>query len=164
MNDESLSPPYLTAAGRRLLAERVGVLDATLHMLRATPDDDAEVDQLDAYRRAAAERDRLRRILKEAVVVEEVVPDDPTLVAIGDTVTIRLGDGNEETYVLVHAAEAAIDDRRISFDSPLGRALLFQQVGATVEVAVPAGRYDCTILSASRAEAPLRPGGACATG
>jgi hypothetical protein len=50
----------------------------------------------------------------------EVIPDDPTLVAIGDTVTIRLGDGNEETYVLVDAAEAAIDDRRISFDSPSG--------------------------------------------
>jgi transcription elongation factor GreA len=65
-------------------------------------------------------------------------------------VTIRLGDGSVETYIVAHVAEATVADERISVDSPLGRALLGRHVGDSVEVEVPAGSYLCTITQASR--------------
>jgi transcription elongation GreA/GreB family factor len=65
-------------------------------------------------------------------------------------VSIGLDDGTEESYFVVHAQEAVVDDARVSVDSPLGRALLGRNVGETVEVAGPGGSYRCTILAASR--------------
>ena len=73
-----------------------------------------------------------------------------TVADLGDRVAIRLDDGSEESYVVVHRVEAAVDDGRISAESPLGRALLGRHVGEAVEVAVPGGSYRCTILTASR--------------
>ncbi len=64
--------------------------------------------------------------------------------------SIRLDDGTDETYVIVHGVEAVVDDARISVESPLGQALLGRRVGDTVEVAVPMGSYRCTIFGATR--------------
>jgi transcription elongation factor GreA len=80
----------------------------------------------------------------------EDVPDDPTIVELGDAVTIRLDDGTEETYFVVDAAEAPVDDERISEYSPLGRALLGRRVGEMVDVEVPSGSYRCLITRAAR--------------
>jgi transcription elongation factor GreA len=69
---------------------------------------------------------------------------------VGDTVTIRLEDGTEEAFVIVHAIEASVDDARISVESPLAKALLGRRVGDNVDVAVPTGTYRCRIMTASR--------------
>jgi transcription elongation factor GreA len=71
-------------------------------------------------------------------------------VEVGDTVTIRLEDGTEEAFVIVHAIEASVDDARISVESPLAKALLGRRVGDNVDVAVPNGTYWCSIVTASR--------------
>jgi transcription elongation factor GreA len=147
---DSSSRPSLTDAGRRLIEDRIAVLDAELEGLR-TSLGDAETRMyanVQACVRTAHERDRLRTILAEATFVEAGNPGDPTLVEIGDVVMLRLADGSEERYVVAHPIEAAMDDERISIDSPLGQALLFRDVGETIEVAVPSGSYQCTILSA----------------
>ena len=46
-------------------------------------------------------------------------------------------------FFVVDPLEAPVEDRRISSDSPLGRALLGRHVGEVVEVDAPGGRYRC---------------------
>ena len=72
---------------------------------------------------------------------------DPTTlsgdkVVFGATVTLKDEDGKKVKYQLVGQAEADAKDGRISYNSPLGRALISRQVGDEVEVTTPAGdRY-----------------------
>ena len=145
--------PYLTEEGRRLLEERIGDRERVLEELRAAVHEPGRsTDTVESYHRAAREIDHLRSLMEGAGTVEDV-PDDPTIVELGDIVTIRLDDGAEETYIVVHPAEAPVEDERISSESPLGRALLGRHVGGTVEVDVPSGSYRCTITRATRREA-----------
>src|SRR3954471_8586583 len=72
---------------------------------------------------------------------------DPTTlsgnkVVFGATVTLTDEDGKKVRYQLVGQAEADAKDGRISYNSPLGRALIGRQAGDEVEVTTPAGdRY-----------------------
>lgn len=149
-NSPPADRPSLTEEGRRLLEERIRDRERVLEELRAAVEEPGRpTDMVDAYHRVIQEVDELRSLLDAAGTVEDV-PDDPTVVELGDAVTIRLEDGTEETYIVVHAAEAPVEDERISAVSPLGRTLLGRRVGDTVEVEVPAGAYRCTITRASR--------------
>lgn len=141
---------YLTEEGRRLLEVRIRNLESTVAILHdAVEDPERTEDTILDLQRTAQELSRLRSLLESSGAVEDA-PDDPHAVELGDTVTIRLDDGSEETYIVVHGAEAAFEDQRISAQSPLGQALLSRQVGERVEVKAPAGSYGCLILSASR--------------
>lgn len=142
--------PLLTEQGRRLLEEHIRVLEATVEQLRRALDDpELRMDSIDGYQQAVRELASLQSHLDSAGAIEDI-PDDPRVVELGDTVAIRLDDGTEETYIIVNAVEARVEDQRISIESPLGRALLGHHVGDTVEVPVPAGSYGCRILSADR--------------
>ncbi len=146
----SANVAYLTADGRRMVEERMGLLEATVAELEdALRDPECPPEIVEGYYRARGGLARLRALLESAEILDDV-PDDPQVVELGDCVSIRLDDGAEETYLIVQAPEATVDDYRISSDSPLGRALLTRRVGETVDVAVPAGSYRCTILSATR--------------
>lgn len=151
INVSSGDRPYLTAEGRRLLEERIRDRERVFEDLRASVDESGpSTEDAERYHRLLEEIDSLRAVLDASRTVEEEIPDDPTIVELGDRVTVRLEDGAEETYVVVHNAEAVVADERISTASPLGRALLGRHVGDTVEVEVPAGAYCVTIASASR--------------
>ncbi len=140
----------LTAEGRRLLEERIRQLQVTVADLgEGLHDPERRADVVEANQQAARDLDRLQELVDSAATLDDL-PDDPRQVDLGDHVSIRLDDGTEETYVIVHGVEAVVDDARISVESPLGQALLGRRVGDTVEVAVPAGSYRCTILSATR--------------
>jgi transcription elongation factor GreA len=142
--------PQLTRAGRRLLEERIRDRERVLEELRtAVEEPGRSTDAVESYHRAAREVDQLRSLLDAAVSLEDV-PDDPTVVELGDVVTIRLDDGSQETYIVVHAVEAPVGEQRISSVSPLGRALLGRSVGDRVALDVPGGAYSCIIISASR--------------
>jgi transcription elongation factor GreA len=72
---------------------------------------------------------------------------DPTTlsgdkVVFGATVTLSDEDKKKVKYQLVGQVEADARDGRISYTSPLGRALIGRQVGEEVEVSTPSGdRY-----------------------
>jgi transcription elongation factor GreA len=72
---------------------------------------------------------------------------DPTTlsgdkVVFGATVTLTDEDKKKVKYQLVGQTEADARVGRISYNSPLGRALIGRQVGEEVEVSAPAGdRY-----------------------
>ena len=72
---------------------------------------------------------------------------DPTTlsgdkVVFGATVTLTDEDKKKVKYQLVGQTEADAKDGRISYNSPLGRALIGRTVGEEVEVSTPSGeRY-----------------------
>jgi transcription elongation GreA/GreB family factor len=133
-----------------LIEERIRALDAEISELQAALADPEVRTPPNVYAclRTTHERDRLQTLLADARSLEVATPSDPTLVEIGDSVMIRLADGREESYVITHPLEAALDEGRISVESPLGRALLNRDVGDTIDVAVPSGSYECTIMRA----------------
>ncbi len=112
---------YLTAEGRRLLEDRVNVLASVVDELHDVLDDpERSSDHIEEYQRAAQELAGLRSLLDSAGAFDGI-PDDPRVVELGDTVTIRLDDGTEEAYIVVHAAEASMDEQRISVNRRSGR-------------------------------------------
>ena len=83
---------------------------------------------------------KLEHTLDRAVVVVAGVAPAGETVDIGSTVVLRnLSSGAETTYTLVRPGEINAAQGRISFESPVGRALLQRRPGDEVEVAVPSG-------------------------
>jgi transcription elongation factor GreA len=150
------APAILTREGRRLLAERADRLRThLLTELRVALDQDQRDPQAAVdYQRAATELRQLTRLMDTATIAEDL-PDDPALVELGETVTIRDEHGGVDRFLIVHPAEAPLDQTRISARSPLAQALLGHRVGEEVEVNSPAGIYRCRILAAERT-APRR--------
>jgi transcription elongation factor GreA len=68
---------------------------------------------------------------------------------LGATVTVRLPDGEEATYVLVSPAEAAPRRGRLSVESPIGRALVGAGPGESVVAQTPSGPERLVVLHVS---------------
>lgn len=80
-------------------------------------------------------------ILKKAKVVSK---SNNGIAQLGSTVRVHI-EGAEEIYTIVGAAEADPASKKISHESPLGKALLGKKVGDRVEVEAPAGTILYTI-------------------
>lgn len=88
----------------------------------------------------------LQKRLDAAVVVraEEQRAD---VVVFGATVEVEDEDGKRARYTLVGADESEPARGRLSWKSPVGRALLKKRVGDVVLVQRPAGEIELEILS-----------------
>ncbi|MBV6393855.1 MAG: Transcription elongation factor GreA [Anaerolineales bacterium] len=67
-------------------------------------------------------------------------------IQVGSKVTIKEGNFDAETFVIVGAAEANPREGKISNESPIGKAILGRKVGDTVKVETPGGTYNVKIL------------------
>ncbi|PJH74630.1 MAG: transcription elongation factor GreA [Anaerolineae bacterium CG_4_9_14_0_8_um_filter_58_9] len=87
----------------------------------------------------------LEYTLRNAIIVEEgsVAKD---VVSVGTRVTVQEEDFPAETYHLVGAKEADPRNGKISYESPIGRALLDHRVGEVVEAETPGGKIIIKIL------------------
>ncbi|MBI2644749.1 transcription elongation factor GreA [Candidatus Uhrbacteria bacterium] len=85
-------------------------------------------------------------ILKNAVIIDNI-QDQTGLVSvqIGATVTVEY-DSQTASYQIVGSEEADPIARRISNESPLGRAFLGRRVGEKVMVKVPRGEFEYVIV------------------
>ena len=125
-----------------LKAQRPKILQDIQH---ARADKDfRENAPLDAAReRQAYLESRIRDLeatLAQAVVVEPQQASPGEAVEIGSTVHLRnLQTGADTIYTLVRPGEINAAQGRISFESPVGRALLQRRAGDEVEVAAPSG-------------------------
>lgn len=82
--------------------------------------------------------------LRNCEIIEEEVS---SLIKPGSTVVVRdLETDDVETYMIVGTTEADPDESRISYESPLGSALLNREVGAIVDVHAPIGVLKYEIL------------------
>jgi transcription elongation factor GreA len=85
--------------------------------------------------------DELEEILKQAVLISN---NHSSTIKLGSTVNVKTGDG-KEIFTVVGEWEADPRERKISHESPLGKALLGKKVGDKVEVEAPAGKILYTI-------------------
>ena len=92
---------------------------------------------------------KIEDMLKHAKVVEDDGLDNVT---VGKTVVIEFIDPprGEDEYTIVGSAEADPYKKRMSYESPIGAAILNHSAGDEVEVEAPAGTIKLKILSVKR--------------
>jgi len=89
----------------------------------------------------------LEKMLRNARVIDEPTGNSGVVV-IGSTVVLRdLEYGDELTYSIVGTTEADPSQSKISNESPVGRAIMGQKIGTTVEVDAPDGVIKYEILA-----------------
>ncbi|WP_297815282.1 transcription elongation factor GreA [uncultured Lactobacillus sp.] len=91
---------------------------------------------------------RLRYLDKQLRYAEIVKPQDDGKIDLGSNVQLQFEDDEAiENYRIVGRMEADLASGKISFDSPLGQALMKKKAGETVKVEAPAGSYQVKIIS-----------------
>ena len=85
----------------------------------------------------------LEEVLSKAKIVKKSKKDGR--VAIGSKVTLKVN-GNRQVFLIVGDWEADPLKGKISYTSPLGKALIGKNVGDKVEVSAPAGKVYYEIL------------------
>ncbi len=91
--------------------------------------------------------EEIEEILKEAEVIEESKrKSGKKEIALGSKVILHVG-RKEEEFTVVGEWEADPAERKISHESPLGKALLGKTSGEKVEVEAPAGKITYTVIS-----------------
>lgn len=145
-------PMVLTSEGRERLGSRLAQATDAMRRLAERFGQRTEIDAGDYgdYLRLSDQVASLRKALENAQDPASV-PEDPTIVEVGDEVLVEFDDGDTERFVVVHPIEAGLDDQRVSAVSPLGTALLGRRIGERVTVHAPAGAYDCTVRGRARA-------------
>lgn len=88
---------------------------------------------------------RAKIMLKQATIVTKSASDS---VGIGSTIVILIGE-KKNTYTIVGDFEADPSSKKISQNSPIGRALMGRRVGDTISFAAPSGNIAYTLLKIS---------------
>jgi transcription elongation factor GreB len=89
----------------------------------------------------------LSKRLDSAVVVDPKQQQGLRQVFFGATVTYAREDGSEHTVTLVGVDEADFSKRKISWLSPVARALMKAKVNDTVSLSTPSGVEEIEIIS-----------------
>jgi len=89
----------------------------------------------------------LERILRNKVIISAQRDPGRDVVDIGVHVSIQEGDSPVETYHVVGPAEADPRNGKISFESPIGSAVMNHRVGDQVTVITPGGEMTITIIA-----------------
>lgn len=87
--------------------------------------------------------DELEELLRQAVLISDSAKGNH-MVKLGSKVTLH-HKGKKEVYTLVGEWEADPTEKKISHESPLGKALMGKRVGDKAEVEAPAGKILYTI-------------------
>ena len=107
--------------------------------------DAAKNEQAKLYGRIAEIED----ILSHAVIIED--ENEATgRVGLGCTVTVEDEKGNRIDYRITGSQEANPMERKISDDSPFGRAVVGKSAGETFMVNAPNGSYQMTVIAVTR--------------
>ena len=130
----------LTADLKVLRAERPKVVDA-IEEARAHGDLSENAEYHAAKERQGQIEAQIAEI--EDRVTRAQIIDPATLsgdkIVFGATVTLLDEDDKPVRYQIVGQTEADAGKGRISYNSPIGRALIGKQVGEEIEVTVPSG-------------------------
>ena len=151
-------PNYLTPEGaKKLQAE----LNQLLNVQRAkvvaevaeaaAQGDRSENAEYIYGKKKLREIDRRIRFITKRLDAAVVVKQDTSHgeVRFGAHVEVEDENGKSSRYLIVGPDEASPSDGRISFQSPLGRALMKRKVGDVVSVTRPAGEIEIEIKAIS---------------
>ena len=86
----------------------------------------------------------IEAILRNTIIIEK--KQSRGVVSIGSQVTIQEKGFDPETYHLVGPTEADPRNGRISYESPIGSALMDKKVGDLAEAETPGGRINFKII------------------
>jgi len=86
----------------------------------------------------------IEAILRNTIIIEK--NQTQGVVFIGSSVTIQEEGFDPETYHLVGPTEADPPNGKISYESPIGRALMDKKVGDTAETETPGGKIKFKII------------------
>jgi transcription elongation factor GreA len=131
----------LETEGRREIAERIKTARDFGDLKENAEYHDAKNAQAHLETRIIKLRDKLLR-----AEVQATSPSD--VVALGTRVTVKdETSGRHDTFTLVPAIEAKPSAGRLSFESPLARALVGARAGDTVRVQTPRGERRVTAVA-----------------
>jgi len=135
------APNYVTTEGLRLLRERVEALSQEHARLREA------AEAFDKPRLAVNERDlRYFQSRLESAILVDVAKEPKGEVHFGATVKTEDEEGNVSSFTIVGEDEADVRNNKISWRSPLAKALLGSKVGDTVTWTRPAGSTTLEVL------------------
>ena len=141
---------YITPAGyKRLKDEALQLLDKerpelvkVIQWAASNGDRSENADYIYGKRRLRQIDSRIRFLTKRmdiAVVIDPAVREASDQVFFGATVTLINQTGEEKTYSIVGIDEADVSRGRISWISPLAKALIKAREGDTITVKTPGG-------------------------
>ncbi len=132
----------LKSVKRREVAERIKVAIGYGDISENSEYEDAKNEQAFIEGRIIT----LEKMLRNARIInnDEINTD---IVGVGATVIVKdLEFGDTMEYTIVGTAESDPLNNKISNESPVGKAILGKQKGTTVDVNVPAGVIQYTII------------------
>jgi transcription elongation factor GreA len=154
MNSKAI---YLTQKGLEDLQKELNELDKVkrpqIVKELSTAREQGDLSENGAYTAAKEELafidgriDELEVILKNVEVIED--KHSTKMVSLGAQVNLTVN-GKKEVFTLVGEWEADPMEKKISHESPLGKALMGKKVGEEIEVDAPAGKMVYKIVSIS---------------
>jgi transcription elongation factor GreB len=149
---------YITPAGfKRLKDEALHLLDKerpelvkVIHWAASNGDRSENADYIYGKRRLRQIDSRIRFLTKRldnAVVVDPAQREATDQVFFGATVTVSNAQGEEKTYSIVGIDETDLSRGRISWISPLAKALIKAREGDTVTVKTPGGDEKLDVVA-----------------
>ena len=133
---------YLQTEKRREVAERIRVAREFGDIAENAEYDDAKNEQAMLEQRIAALEEKVRSA--QVIDASELSTD---VVRVGVTVNVKdEGTGSSDKYTIVGSAEASPADKKLSNESPVGKAIMGHKKGDVVEVAAPKGSMKFKIL------------------
>ena len=123
----------LSTTKRREVAERIKEAREFGDISENSEYDDAKNEQMMLEARIAALEEKLR-----SASVIDASELDKSIVRVGSTVSVKWEGGNA-TYQIVGSTEADPGAKKLSNESPVGKALVGAKKGDTVEVTLPNG-------------------------
>jgi len=131
---------------RREVAERLKNAISYGDLMENSEYDDAKNEQARVEHRI----DQIETMLSKAKVIDRRHVKTKE-VGIGSLVEIKqVGSGKKQEYRIVGPAEANPENHKVSFQSPVGRALMGLKVGDVALVSAPAGEVKYRVLTIKR--------------
>lgn len=89
---------------------------------------------------------QLEQLVATAEVIDPAKLPQTDRIVFGATVDLENAEGDERTYQIVGESESDLDRNRISWRSPLAKALIGKHEGDEVEVPAPGGRQVWEVI------------------
>ena len=139
---------YLKTTREKEVAEQIKEARSFGDLSENSEYDEAKNEQAKLYGRIA----EIENILTYAVLIDENTDADVAdRVGLGCTVKVRDIEFDEtDVFAIVGSQEANPMEKRISDDSPFGKAMLGKHIGDIVEVDAPVGVVKFEILDVNR--------------
>jgi transcription elongation factor GreB len=156
--------PYITADGYATLDRELQSLwkrrtEVTRALSAAAAEGDRSENAEYIYRKKElAGIDRRIRYLQKRLPELSIVNQAPAnnqQVFFGAWVVLEDPHGQQFTHRIVGSDEIGVDNRYISLDGPLAKALLKKHLDDEISIETPAGKRDLTLIAIGYAEPPI---------